>query len=489
MPHVRTLTAAFLLAFGLVGPAAAQQQATQAFSADAFEGPRSFAALAKAKLPAVVNISTTQKVEAPMAPGMPELPPGSPLEEFFEQFMGRMGPRSAPRELTALGSGFIIDPAGYVVTNNHVVAEADDIKVILQDDTELHAEIVGRDPRTDLALLKVEGAGDLPAVEWGDSDAAEVGDWVVAIGNPFGLGGTVTSGIISARARDINAGPYDDFLQTDAAINRGNSGGPMFDMTGRVIGVNTAIFSPSGGSVGIGFAVPSEIASKVVAELREHGSVRRGWLGVTIQPVTPDLAEGLGLDETRGALVTEVVPDSPASQAQLQSGDVILRFAGEPVEDARELQRIVAQTQIGEPIDIVVWRDGGEQTLSTEVALLKDERPRAQAAGSSDGATSRDERLGLALAPLTPNTRERFEVDANTEGALVTAVKPDSPAAKSGLAPGDVIVRAGDAPVDDPADVAKAAEAAREAKKKSLLVLRERRGGRSFVAVPLTSQG
>ncbi len=264
MPQARRASLiALALALTLTAPAAVAQQARQPDRPAGFVAPESFAELAKSKLPAVVNISTTQKVQAPAgpgAPGMPDLPPGSPLEEFFEQFMGRM-PNAPPRELTALGSGFIIDPAGYVVTNNHVVAEADDIKVILQDDTELHAEVVGRDPRTDLALLKVEAVGALPAVEWGDSDAAEVGDWVLAIGNPFGLGGTVTSGIISARARDINAGPYDDFLQTDAAINRGNSGGPMFDMTGRVIGVNTAIFSPSGGSIGIGFAVPSAIAS------------------------------------------------------------------------------------------------------------------------------------------------------------------------------------------------------------------------------------
>jgi serine protease Do len=488
---------ALALALALAPPATAQAVQQQP-ATTGFDAPRSFAALAKAKLPAVVNISTTQRIGGAASPGapdlppgakppgMPGLPPGSSLEDFFEQFMGRMMPDMPPRELTALGSGFVIDPAGYVVTNNHVVEGADDIKVILQDDTELHAKLVGRDARTDLALLKVEAAKPLPAVEWGDSDAAQVGDWVLAIGNPFGLGGSVTSGIISARARDIHAGPYDDFLQTDAAINRGNSGGPMFDMSGRVIGVNTAIFSPSGGSIGIGFAIPSSIASKVVAELRQTGAVKRGWLGVSIQSVTPELAESFGLGEPRGALVAQVAPDSPAARAHLQSGDVILSFAGESVDDARELQRLVAMTAVDQQVEIVVWRDGAEKKLSTQIALLKDQDKQQPAVeGSSEGQTQRNDRLGLALAPLSPEMRERFKVDPETQGALVAAIKPGSPAAESGLAPGDVIVQAGGAEVDEPGDVVRAEEEAREAGKKSLLVLRERGGARGFVALPL----
>lgn len=488
MPHVRFAGAAILAAaLAVAAPAASQQ--TSSGRLTGFAAPESFAPLVKAKLPAVVNVSTTQKVKAPEGFGVPPVPPGSPLEDFFEEFMGRMFRDAPPRELTALGSGFIIDPAGYVVTNNHVVAEAEDIKVILQDDTELHAQVVGRDPRTDLALLKVDGGRPLPAVEWGDSDAVQVGDWVVAIGNPFGLGGTVTSGIISARARDIQVGPYDDFLQTDAAINRGNSGGPMFDMTGGVVGVATAIFSPTGGSIGIGFAVPSAIAKEVVAQLREHGQVRRGWLGVTIQRVTEDLAAGLGLDRPRGALVAQVAEDSPAARAGLRPGDVIVRYAGKPVDEARQLPRLVGDTPVNERVPIVVWRDGRERQLEVQIALLREEPDDQRAASRSREPSDRTDRLGLALAPITPEMRERFDLDEETKGALVVAVRPDSPAAESGLAPGDVIVQAGGEDVERPADVAEAAEKARAENKRSLLVLREREGTRGFVAIPLQRQG
>lgn len=300
--------------------------------------PESFADLAERLLPAVVNIATTQTVDSSRMPDMPQFPPGSPFEEFFKDFFERnQGQRpSRPRSAQSLGSGFIIDPAGIVVTNNHVIADADEIKVRLQDDTEYEATLIGKDPKTDVAVLSINpGNRELPYVEFGDSGALRVGDWVVAIGNPFGLGGTVTAGIVSARGRDIGQGPYDDFLQTDASINRGNSGGPLFNLEGKVVGINTAIFSQTGGSVGIGFAIASDLASGVVDQLREFGRTRRGWLGVRIQQVSPDIADSLGLDTARGALVADVTPDGPAQAAGIQPGDIITGFNGQPVDEMR----------------------------------------------------------------------------------------------------------------------------------------------------------
>ena len=311
--------------------------------------PSDFAELADRLVPSVVNISTSQEVQAG---GAPNMPPGSPFEEFFRDWFERRGepaPRGRSRPRTnSLGSGFVIDADGYVVTNNHVIAQATEITVTLADGESLPAEVIGRDPKTDIALLKVEPESPLNAAEWGDSDSAKVGHWALAIGNPFGLGNTVTAGIVSARARDINAGPFDDFIQTDASINRGNSGGPLFDMNGLVIGINTAIYSPSGGSVGIGFSVPANLARNVVSQLREFGETRRGWLGVRIQTVTDDLAESLGLDGAAGALVASIQEDSPADDAGIEAGDVILLFDGKAVETMRRLPRIVAETAIGE---------------------------------------------------------------------------------------------------------------------------------------------
>ena len=281
-------------------------------AAHAKTAPDSFADLAEKLLPSVVNISTTQVIEGRPGMELPKLPPGSPFEDFFKEFFDRNQPQHRSRRATSMGSGFVISADGYVITNNHVIQDADEITVILHDDTRLKAELVGRDAKTDLAVLKVKPKGKLKAVKFGDSDAARVGDWILAIGNPFGLGGTVTAGIISARGRDINAGPYDDFFQTDASINRGNSGGPMFNLKGRVIGINTAIFSPSGGSVGIGFAIPASVASPVIKQLIKHGQVRRGWLGVHIQAVTDEIAETLGLKKASGALVASIIPDGPA---------------------------------------------------------------------------------------------------------------------------------------------------------------------------------
>ncbi|NIV90413.1 MAG: Do family serine endopeptidase, partial [Actinobacteria bacterium] len=312
--------------------------------------PDGFADLAERLLPAVVNISTTQEVDRPEGPGF-QLPPGSPLEEFFEQFRDRGGD-GPPRKARSLGSGFILDAeAGIVVTNNHVIEGADEITVTLHDDTELEAEVVGTDPKTDLAVLSVGEGHTLTAVSFGDSDSSRIGDWVVAIGNPFGLGGTVTAGIISARGRDINAGPYDNFIQTDAAINRGNSGGPLFNLDGEVIGINTAIISPTGGSIGIGFAIPSNQAERVIEQLREYGTTKRGWLGVRIQAVTDDIAESLGLEEAAGALVANVYDGSPADKAGFKSGDVIMSFDGESVPDHRALPRMVANTEVGKSVD------------------------------------------------------------------------------------------------------------------------------------------
>jgi len=289
--------------------------------------PDSFADLAGKLLPTVVNISTSQTLKAPPAGAMPQLPPGSPLEDLFKNFLGPKP--NTPRHVTSLGSGFIIDPTGYIVTNNHVIEGAEEITVRMQDNVEYKARLIGHDPKTDLALLKIDAPKPLPFVEWGDSDKSRIGDWVLAIGNPFGLGGTVTAGIVSARQRDINAGPYDDFLQTDAAINRGNSGGPMFDVDGKVIGINTAIFSPSGGSIGIGFALPSSLAKGVIDQLRQYGHPRRGWLGVRIQSVTPELAEGLKMAKPMGALIAAVTDGGPADKAGIRQGDVVIKFIDE----------------------------------------------------------------------------------------------------------------------------------------------------------------
>jgi len=372
-------------------------------AASARSAPESFADLAEELLPTVVNIATTQMVATQR---------GQEFEEFFKEFFERRGGEPPPQEkrrASSLGSGFIIDPSGYIVTNNHVIAEADEITVRLHDDTSLQATVVGRDEKTDLALLKVESDKPLPAAKWGRSEDTRIGDWVVAIGNPFGLGGSVTAGIVSARQRDINSGPYDDFIQTDAAINRGNSGGPMFNVDGEVIGVNTAIFSPSGGSVGIGFAIPSALVQNVIAQLKEHGEVRRGWLGVRIQSVTQELAEGMRLDSAHGALVASVTEGGPAAEAGILQGDVVIEFNGRIVPDMRKLPRMVAETPIGEAVDVVVWRKGEKLNFKVKLGELTEEEialaePEADATVESGNIPD----LGLALGAITPELRERF---------------------------------------------------------------------------------
>jgi serine protease Do len=455
--------------------------------------PDSFADLAQQLLPSVVNISTTQTVEGNAGIELPQLPPGSPFEEFFKEFMEKNQPKHQKRKATSLGSGYIIDAKGYVVTNNHVIQDAEEITVVLHDESRLPAKVVGRDAKTDIAVLKVEpGALTLPAVKFGDSDAIRVGDWVIAIGNPFGFGGTVTAGIISARGRDINAGPYDDFLQTDAPINRGNSGGPMFNLDGEVVGMATAIFSPSGGSVGIGFAIPANSVKPVIQQLIDHGEVRRGWLGVRIQQVNEEIAEALGLKEPTGALVASVIPGGPAEKAKIKDGDVILEFDGKPVNQMRRLPRAVADTEVGKTVPVKIWRDGKEIMLKAEVGALKEdeEKTATPAPGGGDkpkaGETIAD--LGLTVAAIDAAARERFDLGAEAKGVVVTAVDADGPAADQGVRPGEVIVEIGQEEVTTAAQLADKVKAAKEAGRKSVLLLVEGQGGMRFVAIRLAAK-
>ncbi|MBF0393393.1 MAG: DegQ family serine endoprotease [Alphaproteobacteria bacterium] len=466
--------------------------ALAAAGAQAREAPTSFADLAEKLLPSVVNISTTQTVQNPeRMPEMPQFPPGSPFEDFFKEFFDRQRPDMPPRRATSLGSGFIVDGSGLVVTNNHVIADADEVTVILHDDTALKAEVLGRDAKTDLALLRINSPTPLPAVSWGDSDAIRVGDWVIAIGNPFGLGGTVTAGIISARARDINSGPYDDFLQTDASINRGNSGGPMFDMAGNVIGINTAIFSPSGGSIGIGFAIPSTLARSVVADLQKFGKTRRGWLGVRIQSVTDEIAESLGLKESKGALVASVNPGGPADKAGIKAGDVILSFDGREIGEMRRLPRMVAETEIGRKAPAVVWRGGKAVTLQVAVGELHDEDEEAPKVATAtpkapDKAAPGETTIapiGVKVAALSPQLRQKFELPEGTKGVVVTEVIAAGVAAEKGIRAGDVVVEVGQEPVTVPNEFADKIEAARKAGRRSVLLLVDNGRGLRFVAL------
>jgi serine protease Do len=468
-------------------------------------GPDGFADLADKLLPSVVNISTTQTLKPEAShepsgerstPNRPKFPPGSPFEEFFKDFFNHNGPHSErpeaqPRKATSLGSGFVIDASGYIVTNNHVIADADEITVILHDDTNLKAEVVGRDTKTDVAVLKVKSDKPLVAAGWGDSDKARVGDWVLAIGNPFGLGGSVTAGILSARQRDINSGPYDDFLQTDASINRGNSGGPMFNMDGQVIGINTAIYSPSGGSIGIGFAIPSSLAKAVVAQLigEPDHAVHRGWLGVRIQAVTDEIAESLGLDKAKGALVASVNDNGPAQSGGIQPGDVILSFDGKPVVDMRHLPRLVAATGVNRTVPVTVWRKRQQKVLQVKVGKL-DETEQVAAQEPVKNKPAKDEggtvtTLGLTLSNLTPELKEKFSLADDAKGVVVVAVGKDSPAADKGLKPGDVIMEAAQEEVKSTGEVTGRIDDAKRAGRKSILLLVERQGDLRFVALRL----
>jgi serine protease Do len=453
--------------------------------AQARPAPDSFADLADKLLPSVVNISTSQTLKALPQGSMPELPPGSPLEDLFKNFLG---PRSnAPRHVTSLGSGFVIDPTGYIVTNNHVIEDSDQITVSLQDGTQLPAKVIGRDTKTDLALLKVTPKKPLPATHFGDSDKARIGDWVIAIGDPFGIGSTVTAGIVSARNRNINAGPYDDFIQTDAPINRGNSGGPLFDMDGNVIGINSQIYTPSGGSVGIGFSIPSNLAREVIGQLRQFGVARRGWIGVRIQQVTQEIAEGLGLPTTQGALVSDVTKNGPAAKAGLINGDLITAFDGKPVPDDRALPRIVADTPIGKSVNIDVWRKGKKQTMRITVQKLEDETKPDKPVKTLPPPKnqSRLSQLGLSLGVLDQGARAKFKIGGGVQGVVVSSVEPGSSAAEKNLKPGDVIVEVAGQAVKTPDDVSKKIDSDLKAGKKVELLLVNRGGDLTYVGLRL----
>jgi len=469
------------LAFAAVGPVAAEAPAQSApvtgeTARPTRQGPASVADLAERLQGAVVNISTSQTVAAEKSIPIPQAPEGSPLQEFFDEFfknqMGKNG--GLPRKIQSLGSGFVIDPSGLIVTNNHVIDGADEITVNFTDGSKLKATLVGRDKKTDVALLRVKATKPLTAVAFGDSDDARVGDWVMAIGNPFGFGGSVTLGIVSARNRDIHSGPYDNFIQTDAAINKGNSGGPLFDMYGNVIGINTAIISPTGGSIGIGFAVPSKTAAAVVAQLKQYGETRRGWLGVRIQGVSDDIAESLGLKEAKGALIAGVNDKGPADKAGLQAGDVILKFDGREVPSVRELPRMVADTPIDKTVDVMVLRKGKEMTFKVELGRLEEgEKTTVKEPGKTEAPKATTTSVaGATLGALDAETRAVFKIkDQITKGVVVTAVEPGSAAADKRIQPGEVILEVGQEEVTSPGDVAKKFAALKAGGQKRALVL------------------
>jgi serine protease Do len=460
-------------------------------------GPESVASLAEKLLPMVVNISTTQKPDSATQVPIPDLPEGSPFKDFFDEFFEkqqREGGEPPPRRMSSLGSGFVVDPTGFVVTNNHVIEGAEEIEVNFPDGRNLKATVIGRDSKTDLAVLKVEPDQPLASAVFGDSDALRVGDWVLAIGNPFGLGGSVTLGIVSARNRDISAGPYDDFIQTDAAINRGNSGGPLFNMQGEVVGINTAIISPSGGSIGIGFSVPANTARGIITQLKDFGETRRGWLGVKIQTVTPDIAEGLGLAKPQGALVADVTAAGPAEKSGIRAGDVIISFNGKPIREMRDLPRLVAETTVGTSVDVIVQRKSEQKTLKVAVGRLEEaEKAAAQLAAATPDPSSPEaqstEVLGMKLAMLDSNLRQQFKIASHIEGVVVVEVDPESRAAKDNrIEPGDVITEADQREARVPKDIADRAKELEGRGKNSMLVLISKsaqQGELRFIALKL----
>ncbi|NYJ14427.1 serine protease Do [Rhizobium leguminosarum] len=513
---------------------AAPQPTPQIQAATPNNGPASVADLAEGLLDAVVNISTSQNVKDDEGVGpAPRAPDGSPFQEFFNDFFDKkQGNKGPNHNVSSLGSGFVIDPAGYIVTNNHVIEGADDIEINFANGSKLKAKLIGTDTKTDLSVLKVEPKAPLKSVKFGDSSTMRIGDWVMAIGNPFGFGGSVTVGIISGRGRNINAGPYDNFIQTDAAINKGNSGGPLFNMKGEVIGINTAIISPSGGSIGIGFSVPSELASGVVEQLREYGETRRGWLGVRIQPVTDDIADSLGLDTAKGALVAGVIKGGPVDDGSIKAGDVILKFDGKTVSEMRDLPRVVAESSVGKEVDVVVLRDGKEQTVKVKLGRLEDSDQAAASGdaapdGSQDdgvitpdpgenndmdepdsgdqaqpapGAPTPDQHqgqvspdastpknvLGLSLSLLSAETRKAFGIAESVDGVVVTEVTPGSASAEKGLKPGDVIVEVAQEFMKSPdAVAAKVKSLKQEGRRNAQLMIASANGDLRFVAVPM----
>ena len=454
-------------------------------------GPDGIADVAEKVIDAVVNISTSQTVEAKGGGGggegrgaMPQLPPGSPFEEFFDDFFKnrRGGPGGdkggggmQPRKTNSLGSGFIVDTAGIAVTNNHVIADADEINIIMNDGTKIKATLVGVDKKTDLAVLKFKPAKPLVAVKFGDSDKLRLGEWVIAIGNPFSLGGTVTAGIVSARNRDINSGPYDSYIQTDAAINRGNSGGPLFNLDGEVIGVNTLIISPSGGSIGIGFAVPSKTVVGVVDSLRQFGELRRGWLGVRIQQVTDEIAESLSIKPARGALIAGVEEKGPAKPAGIEPGDVVIKFDGKDIKEPKDLSRVVADTAVGKAVDVVIIRKGAEETRKVTLGRLEDGDKAVQASAKTQDEPAEkpvtQKALGLDLATLSKDLRTRYKIKDSVKGVIITNVDGTSDAAEKRLSAGEVIVEVAQEAVTNAADVKKRVDQLKKDGKKSILLL------------------
>ncbi|PZU81042.1 MAG: serine protease [Shinella sp.] len=492
------------------------------------QGPESVADLASGLLDAVVNISTSQSVKEERDAPMPKLPEGSPFQELFEDFFKNRGGQDGNNKVNSLGSGFVIDPSGFIVTNNHVIENADDIEAIFPDGSKLKAKLIGTDTKTDLSVLKVEPSAPLKSVKFGDSRKMRIGDWVMAIGNPFGLGGSVTVGIISASGRNINAGPYDNFIQTDAAINKGNSGGPLFNMNGEVIGINTAIISPSGGSIGIGFAVPTELAENVIKQLMEFGETRRGWLGVRIQPVTDDVAESVGIvGKARGALVSGIVKGGPVENGPIKVGDVIVGFNGKKVGDTRDLVRIVAESSVGSDVDVVILRDGKEETVKVKLGRLEDEQqaksedPAAsedgavpqdgekaapgdggEAAPEDDGTIEEDQQapeeqgnsaapvmdnlIGVELATLDDAGRKTYSIAESVEGVIITKVVPGSQAEAKGLKVGQVIVEVAQEFMQVPKDVIDMLAALKgEGRRSAHLMVADGEGNLRLVAVPL----
>ncbi len=498
-------------------------------------GPASVADLAAGLLDAVVNISTSQKVkDEGNGPATPKLPENSPYQNEFNDLFNNKKDDDSNRKVSSLGSGFVIDPSGYIVTNNHVIEGADDIEAIFPNGTKLKAKLIGTDTKTDLSVLKVEPKHPLTAVKFGDSSKMRIGDWVMAIGNPFGLGGSVTIGIVSARGRNINAGPYDNFIQTDAAINKGNSGGPLFNMKGEVIGINTAIISPSGGSIGIGFAVPSELAEGVVNQLRDFGETRRGWLGVRIQPVTDDVANSLGLSSAKGALVAGIIKGGPVDNGSIKAGDVILKFDGKEVDEMRDLLRIVAESPVGKEVDVVIYREGKQQTVKVTLGRQEDSNQAAAAEsdkggqkpqlapdgngnrdgiinpdegddGNDDGMDGQDQGdnpqqspqaqppaqasptvLGMKLAKLTAENRKSFGIADSVDGVVITDVAPGSAAAEKGLKPGDVVVEVAQEFVQTPSAASeKVSSLKREGRRNAQMMIASPNGDLQFIAVAL----
>lgn len=455
------------------------------------QAPDSIPDLAESLLDAVVNISTAQNVTAQRSVPLPQVPEGSPFQEFFDEFFNRQNrDNSRPRRVQSLGSGFVIDgEEGIIITNNHVIEGADEITANFNDGSKLAAEVIGRDSKTDIAVLKVKPVSPLKAVSFGDSESLRVGEWVMAIGNPFGLGGTVTTGIVSARNRNINSGPYDNYIQTDASINRGNSGGPLFNRNGEVIGINTAIISPSGGSIGIGFAIPSETATKVIAQLREFGETRRGWLGVRIQEVTDEIAESLGMDKAEGALIAGITEGGPAEDAGFEAGDVVLEFNGARVPAMHDLPRMVADTPVGEEVSVVVLRKGEEVTLKVTLGRLEE----ADASATADSTAPSDKApadetptvLGMTLSSLTEELRTQYSIAADVKGVVVTAVEDGSGAAEKRIAAGDVIVEVAQEAVSSPADIIARVDALKgESRRLALFLISNAQGEVRFI--PLT---